>query len=107
MEATQSCDRMHAHVVPSIPLLDTDWPKLPQLQLCLQIHAPSTDKKFRVVVTKDLPGDRWLQTLLSAGCQVDICKHSDTILSQDIIKKLIAAGDTHGVLGQLTEVWHS
>ena len=74
------------------------------MQLCLQIHAPSTDKKFRVVVTKDLPGDRWLQTLLSAGCQVDICKHSDTILSQDIIKKLIAAGETHGVLGQLTEV---
>ena len=42
--------------------------------------------------------------MLKAGCQVDICKHADTILSQDIIKKLIGSSDTHGVLGQLTEV---
>lgn len=70
----------------------------------MQVHTPS-DRKFRVVVTKDLPGDRWLQVLLKSGCQVEICKHSDTILSQDIIKKLIAAEETHAVLGQLTEVW--
>ncbi len=70
----------------------------------LQVHAPSNTRKFRVVVTKDLPGDRWLQMLLNSGCQVDICKHADTILSQDIIKKLISADETHGVLGQLTEV---
>lgn len=80
---------------------------------CLQVHTPASSRKFRVVVTKDLPGDRWLQTLLKAGCQVDICKHSDTILSQDTIKKLMAADETHGVLGQLTEVtaclsaWHT
>lgn len=69
----------------------------------MQVHSPS-DSKYRVIVTKDLPGDRWLKTLLKAGCQVDICKHSDTILSQDIIKKLIGSSETHGVLGQLTEV---
>ena len=74
-----------------------------QYLVALQVHTPS-DRKFRVVVTKDLPGDRWLQMLLKAGCQVDICKHSDTILSQDIIKKLISADKTHAVLGQLTEV---
>lgn len=71
--------------------------------VAFQVHTPS-DRKFRVVVTKELPGDRWLQMLLQAGCQVDICKHSDTILSQDIIKKLISAEKTHAVLGQLTEV---
>jgi len=70
----------------------------------LQVHTPTGERKFRVVVTKDLPGDRWLQMLLKSGCQVDICKHSDTILSQDTIKTLIAADETHGVLGQLTEV---
>jgi hypothetical protein len=70
----------------------------------LQVHTPTSERKFRVVVTKDLPGDRWLQMLLKSGCQVDICKHSDTILSQDTIKTLIAADETHGVLGQLTEV---
>lgn len=73
------------------------------MPLAFQVHTPS-DRKFRVVVTKSLPGDRWLQVLLKAGCQVDICKHSDTILSQDIIKKLISAEKTHAVLGQLTEV---
>lgn len=71
----------------------------------VEVHTPSSTRKYRVVVTKDLPGDRWLQMLLDSGCQVDICKHADTILSQDIIKKLISADDTHGVLGQLTEQW--
>jgi len=70
----------------------------------LQVHTPTGERKFRVVVTKDLPGDRWLQMLLKSGCQVDICKHSDTILSQDTIQTLLAAEETHGVLGQLTEV---
>ena len=71
-----------------------------------QSHTPD-ERKFRVVVTKDLPGERWLKNLLHAGCQVDICKHDDTILSQDIIKKLIGSSETHAVLGQLTEVSRS
>lgn len=73
----------------------------------VEVHTPTGERKFRVVVTKDLPGDRWLQMLLKSGCQVDICKHSDTILSQDTIKTLMAADETHGVLGQLTEQWDS
>lgn len=73
------------------------------MSVAMQVHTPS-DRRFRVVVTKNLPGDRWLQVLLKAGCQVEICKHSDTILSQDIIKTLISADKTHAVLGQLTEV---
>jgi hydroxypyruvate reductase 1 len=57
-----------------------------------------------VVVTKNLPGDRWLKVLTNSGCRVDVCSHPDTILSTDTIAKLI--GDRcDGVIGQLTETW--
>ena len=71
--------------------------------MSLQIHNPEGDK--RVIVTKELPGERWLEILTKSGCRVEISKHEDTILSNDIIKKLM--GDKcHGVLGQLTEASH-
>jgi hydroxypyruvate reductase 1 len=69
----------------------------------VEIH---NDKgKHRVVVTKNLPGDRWLKVLTSAGCRVEICKSQDTILSNETIKTLLADRPTKGVLGQLTEDW--
>ncbi len=59
--------------------------------------------KYRVIVTKNLPGERWLQVLTSAGCRVEVCSSEDTILSNETIKQLL--GDkTDGVIGQLTEV---
>ena len=60
----------------------------------------------RVVVTKDLPGTRWLDILLAANCRVEICAHEDFILSQTTIKTLMSEGmrQCHGVIGQLTEV---
>lgn len=62
--------------------------------------------KLRVVVTKELPGERWLQILKAAGCRVEVSKHPDTILNNSTIKKLI--GDKcDGVIGQLTEDWGS
>ncbi|CAG9462055.1 unnamed protein product [Pedinophyceae sp. YPF-701] len=58
----------------------------------------------RVVVTKELPGTRWIDVLTRANCRIEVCKHPDTILSNDTIKQLI--GDkADGVLGQLTEDW--
>jgi hypothetical protein len=57
----------------------------------------------RVVVTKELPGDRWLQILQQAGCRVEVSKHQDIILSNSIIKQLIGK-QCDGVIGQLTEV---
>jgi len=61
--------------------------------------------KHRVVVTKELPGPRWLEILTQADCQVDICISTD-ILSVDEIK--IAFGDQcDGAIGQLTEDWGS
>ncbi|KAK9817771.1 hypothetical protein WJX72_001967 [[Myrmecia] bisecta] len=71
-------------------------------QIPVKVHNEGGQK--RVLVTKELPGDRWLQVLTSAGCRVEVCTHPDTILSNSTIKQLI--GDKcHGVIGQLTEDW--
>lgn len=59
----------------------------------------------RVVVTKDLPGDRWHQVLTGADCRVEVCAKSEEILSVDTIKALIGK-KCDGVIGQLTEVCH-
>ena len=57
----------------------------------------------RVVVTKQLPGDRWLDLLTKADCRVEVSTHPETIASKETIKKLIGS-QCDGVLGQLTEV---
>ena len=57
----------------------------------------------RVVVTKELPGSRWLETLIKADCRVELCTSTD-VLSVDEIKAAIGA-QCDGVLGQLTEDW--
>ncbi|MBW2600236.1 MAG: hypothetical protein JRC60_09315 [Deltaproteobacteria bacterium] len=57
----------------------------------------------RVVVTKELPGVRWLEILIRAGCRVDVCASTDALNIGEIIS---AIGDNcSGVIGQLTEVW--
>jgi hydroxypyruvate reductase 1 len=69
-----------------------------------QVHNENGTK--RVVVTKDLPGTRWLDILIAANCRVEVCAHEDFILSQTTIKTLMSDGcrQCHGVIGQLTEV---
>lgn len=58
----------------------------------------------RVLVTKPLPGQRWLDILQAAGCRVEVCTSPKTILSVEDITGLI--GDKcDGVVGQLTEDW--
>ena len=76
----------------------------PMNTCCTQVHNENGSK--RVVVTKDLPGTRWLDVLLAANCRVEICAHEDFILSQTTIKTLMSEGmrQCHGVIGQLTEV---
>ncbi|MEN8235746.1 MAG: NAD(P)-dependent oxidoreductase, partial [Actinomycetota bacterium] len=65
------------------------------------VHNPDGDR--RVIVTKELPGDRWLEILVAAGCRVEVCT-STTVLSSDEIAAHI--GDAcNGVIGQLTEDW--
>jgi len=70
--------------------------------LPVEVHNESGSK--RVVVTKDLPGERWLQILVQAGCRVEVSKIPDTILSNSQIKQLIGK-KCDGVIGQLTEDW--
>lgn len=59
--------------------------------------------KRRVVATKELPGQRWLEILTEADCRVDICT-SEKILSVDEIKNALGS-DCDGAIGQLTEDW--
>ncbi|MGD9054989.1 MAG: NAD(P)-dependent oxidoreductase [Desulfobacterales bacterium] len=64
-------------------------------------HNESGNK--RVIVTKELPGDRWLNILTAAECKVDICTSPDVLSSEEIIA---AIGDRcDGAIGQLTEPW--
>ncbi len=57
----------------------------------------------RVIVTKELPGERWLEMLTRADCQVEICTSPD-VLTVDEIKAAI--GDRcDAAIGQLTETW--
>lgn len=57
----------------------------------------------RVVVTKELPGQRWLEILTAADCRVEIST-SNEVLSVGDIKTAIGA-HCDGVIGQLTEDW--
>jgi hydroxypyruvate reductase 1 len=56
-----------------------------------------------VVVTKPLPGDRWLQILTAADCRVEVSQCPDVIQDNATVKKLIGS-KCDGVIGQLTEV---
>jgi hydroxypyruvate reductase 1 len=62
---------------------------------------PSGSK--RVLVTKKLPGQHWLDILTAAGCQIDI-SISDDVLSIAEIKTALGTR-CDGAIGQLTENW--
>jgi hydroxypyruvate reductase 1 len=66
-----------------------------------RVYNPSGNK--RVIVTKELPGERWLAILAGAGCKVEICASSE-FLSVDEIKAAIGT-QCDGAIGQLTETW--
>ncbi|MBW2487315.1 MAG: hypothetical protein JRE72_07835, partial [Deltaproteobacteria bacterium] len=64
-------------------------------------HNPASSK--RVIVTKELPGERWLNILTAADCQIEICTSPEVLSSEEIIT---AIGDRcDGAIGQLTEPW--
>jgi len=66
-----------------------------------RIHNESGSK--RVIVTKELPGERWLNILTAADCKIEICTSPDVLSGDDIIA---AFGDScDGAIGQLTEPW--
>jgi glycerate dehydrogenase len=61
------------------------------------------DGVARVVVTKELPGRRWLDTLVTAECRVEIAQGED-VLGGDALREAIGERCT-AVIGQLTEDW--
>ncbi len=61
------------------------------------------DGSRRVIVTKELPGARWLQLLTDADCRVEIAQ-GDDLLSVDEIKAAIGE-KCDAAIGQLTEAW--
>ena len=64
-------------------------------------HNPNGTK--RVIVTKELPGNRWLEVLAWADCRVEVCTSTD-ILTVEEIKSAIG-NSCDGGIGQLTEPW--
>jgi glycerate dehydrogenase len=64
-------------------------------------HNPSGG--MRVVVTKELPGTRWVEILTAAGCRVDVCG-SESVLGRAQIRAAFSAR-CDGAIGQLTEEW--
>ncbi len=72
----------------------------------MQRHAwqiDNPDGRFRVVVTKPLPGRRWRDLLTAAGCRVEVCLERSVLDSQAITA---AIGDRcDAAIGQLTEKW--
>ncbi len=66
-----------------------------------RVVNPSGSK--RVIVTKELPGERWLEILTQADCKVDICTSTD-VLSVEEIQAAIGTRCA-GAIGQVTEEW--
>ncbi|MGD8493107.1 MAG: NAD(P)-dependent oxidoreductase [Desulfobacterales bacterium] len=64
-------------------------------------HNPSGSK--RVIVTKELPGERWLNILVAADCKIEICTSPEVLSSEEIIAAINDSCD--GAIGQLTEPW--
>ncbi len=66
-----------------------------------RVHNP--DGRRRVIVTKELPGQRWLDILGAADCRIEICT-SPAILSAAAIRDAMVPG-CNAAIGQLTESW--
>jgi len=66
-----------------------------------RIHNQSGSR--RVIVTKELPGDRWLDILTNADCKIEICTSPDVLSIQEI--KAAFGNRCDGAIGQLTEPW--
>lgn len=54
-------------------------------------------------MTKELPGDRWLEILTAADCRVEIGTSTEILSVEEIAEKI--GNQCDGVIGQLTEKW--
>ncbi len=65
--------------------------------------ACNPDGDRRVVVTRRLPGGRWLDILTGAGCRVEVWEGADTLQTTEVLEAIGERCD--GCVGQLTEAW--
>jgi hydroxypyruvate reductase 1 len=72
-------------------MTETEW----------QIHNPAGSR--RVIVTKQLPGERWLDILAAADCRVEVCTCSHALGAGEIVAAIGERCDA--AIGQLTEPW--
>ena len=66
-----------------------------------RVDNPSGSR--RVVVTKELPGDHWLEVLAAADCRTEICTETRVLDGAEIAAAIGTRCD--GAIGQLTETW--
>ena len=66
-----------------------------------KVYNPSG--KRRVVVTKELPGERWLKILAGAGARVEYGTETRILKTNEI--KAVIGDRCDGAIGQLTETW--
>jgi len=66
-------------------------------------HIVNPDAPRRVIVTKELPGTRWIDILTAADCRVEVCT-DEAVLAVERIRAAIG-GRCDGAIGQLTEPW--
>ncbi len=66
-----------------------------------KVYNPSG--KRRVVVTKELPGERWLKILAAAGARVEYGTETRILKTNEI--EAAIGNRCDGAIGQLTETW--
>ena len=66
-----------------------------------RVHHPQGRR--RVVVTKELPGNRWLEILTAADCRIDICTSPEVLPLEEITSAI--GENCDAAIGQLTEPW--
>ena len=66
-------------------------------------HTHNPEGKHRVIVTKNLPGSRWIDILTAADCRIEVCQEASVL---DVATIRAAMDDRcDAAIGQLTEPW--
>ncbi len=66
-------------------------------------QTANPDGRSRILVTRRLPGKRWLDIMIGADCRVEIAAPDRALDEQAILEGI--GGQCDGVIGQLTETW--
>ena len=67
------------------------------------LGGATTRGSRRVIVTRQLPGERWLDILSRADCEVEVCRRDRVLTGHELTTAIGSRCD--GCVGQLTEQW--